>query len=153
MAKYKSYDYSQRVMIPISLDDQLVPGTLEFAIHTLVETRMDTSIFDVRYRNDEVGRSAYDPKVLLKIILFGYSRGLTTSRKLERACRENVIFMALTCGQQLDHSTIAAFVSAMKEEILPLFRDVLMVCEESSLLGETFLRWMVVRFRPTLPVA
>jgi len=138
MAKYKSYDYSQRVMIPISLDDQLVPGTFEFAIHTLVETQMDTSIFDVRYRNDEVGRSAYDPKVLLKIILFGYSRGLTTSRKLERACRENVIFMALTCGQQPDHSTIAAFVSSMKDEIFPLFRDVLMVCEESSLLGGTF---------------
>jgi transposase len=138
MAKYKSYDYSQRVMIPISLDDQLVPGTLEFAIHTLVETRMDTSIFDIHYRNDEVGRSAYDPKVLLKIILFGYSRGLTTSRKLERACRENVIFMALTCGQQPDHSTIAAFVSNMKDEILPLFRDVLMVCEESSLLAGTF---------------
>ncbi len=138
MAKYKRYDYSQRVMIPISLDDQLVPGTLEFAIHTLVETRMDTSIFDIHYRNDEVGRSAYDPKVLLKIILFGYSRGLTTSRKLERACRENVIFMALTCGQQPDHSTIAAFVSNMKDEILPLFRDVLMVCEESSLLAGTF---------------
>jgi len=138
MAKYKRYDYSQRVMIPISLDDQLVPGTFEFAIHTLVETQMDTSIFDVHYRNDDVGRSAYDPKVLLKIILFGYSRGITTSRKLERACRENVIFMALTCGQQPDHSTIAAFVSSMKDEILPLFRGVLMVCEEASLLGGTF---------------
>ena len=123
MAKYKSYDYSQRVMIPISLDDQLVPGTLEFAIHTLVETRMDTSIFDVHYRNDEVGRSAYDPKVLLKIILFGYSRGLISSRQLEHACRENVIFKALACGQQPDHSTIAAFVSTMKDEILPLFRE------------------------------
>ncbi len=125
-------------MIPVSLDDQLIPGTLEFAIHTLVETRMDTSIFDDRYHNDETGCSAYDPKVLIKIILLGYSRGLTTSRKLERDCRENVIFMALTCGQQPDHSTIAAFVSAMKEEILPLFRDVLLVCEESSLLGGTF---------------
>ena len=138
MAKYKSYDYSQRVMIPISLEDQLVPGTLEFAIHTLVETRLDTSIFDVHYCNDEVGRSAYDPKVLLKIILFGYSRGLISSRQIERACRENVIFMALACGQQPDHSTIAAFVSTMKDEILPLFRDVLMICEESSLLGGTF---------------
>ena len=138
MAKYKSYDYSQRVMIPISLDDQLMPGTLEFVIHILVETRMDTSIFDARYHNDEIGRSAYDPKVLIKIILLGYSRGLTSSRKLEHACRENVIFMALTCGQQPDHSTIAAFVSTMREEILPLFRDVLMVCEEFSLLGGTF---------------
>jgi hypothetical protein len=46
MAKYKSYDYCQRVMIPVSLEDQLMPGTLEFAIHTLIETRMDMSIFD-----------------------------------------------------------------------------------------------------------
>jgi len=41
MAKYKRYDYSQSVLIPVSLADQLVPGTLEFAIHTLVEKRMD----------------------------------------------------------------------------------------------------------------
>jgi transposase len=138
MAKYKSGDTSQHLIIPLSLDDQLMPGTLEFAIHTLVETRMDTSIFDSRYHNDEVGCSAYDPKVLLKIILVGYSRGLTTSRKLEQACTENVVFMALACGLRPDHSTIAAFVSSMKSEILPLFRDVLMVCEESSLLGGTF---------------
>jgi hypothetical protein len=45
--------------------------------------------------------------------------------------------MALGCGQQPDHSTIAAFVSSMKDEILPLFRDVLLVCEEKSLLGGT----------------
>ena len=95
MAKYKPYDYSQQVLIPVSLEDQLVPGTLEFAIHTLVETRMDTGVFDGRFRNDETGRRAYDPKMLLKIVLFGYSRGLITSRKLERACKENVTFMAL----------------------------------------------------------
>ena len=45
--------------------------------------------------------------------------------------------MALTCGQCPDHSTIAAFVSSMRDEILPLFRDVLLVCEESHLLGGT----------------
>ena len=90
MARYKNYDYSQDVLIPVSLEQQLQPGTLEFAIHTLVETRMDTSIFDDRYRNDETGRWAYDPKILLKIVLFGYSRGLISSRKIERACKENV---------------------------------------------------------------
>jgi transposase len=114
-----------------------MPGTMEFAIHTLVETRMDTSIFDERYKNDETGRWAYDPKVLLKVVLLGYSRGLISSRKIERACRENVTFMALACGQRPDHSTIAAFVSSMKDEILPLFRDVLLVCEEEDLLGGT----------------
>ena len=138
MAKYKPYDYSQNVLIPVSLEEQLMPGTLEFAIHTLVETRMDTSIFDDNYNNDETGRWAYDPKVLLKIVLLGYSRGLLSSRRIERACRENVTFMALSCGQYPDHSTIAAFVSSMKDEILPLYRDVLLVCEEEKLLGGTF---------------
>jgi transposase len=137
MAKYRPYDYSQRVMIPVSLEDQLMPGTLEFAIHTLVEDRMNSTVFDDRYNNDETGRWAYDPKVLLKVVLFAYSRGLISSRKMERACRENVTFMALTCGQCPDHITIAAFVSSMKDEILPLFRDVLSVCEESHLLGGT----------------
>jgi len=138
MAKYKPYDYSQRVMIPVSLEEQLVPGTLEFAIQTLVEDRMDMVVFEDRYQNDETGRTAYDPKILLKVVLLGYARGLVSSRKMEQACRENVTFMALTCGQRPDHSTIAAFVSSMKDEIVPLFRDVLLVCEESGLLGGTF---------------
>jgi transposase len=137
MPKYKTYNYSQEVLIPVSLEDQIMPGTLEFAIHTLIETRMDMSVFDERYHNDETGRSAYDPKVLLKVILFGYSRGLISSRRIELACRENIIFMALSCGQQPDHSTIAAFVSSMQNEILFLFRDILLVCEEMELLGGT----------------
>jgi len=137
MAKYKSYNYSQSVLLPVSLEDQLMPGTIEFAIHTLVEERMDVSRFDDRYNNDETGCRAYDPKVLLKIVLLAYARGINTSRKIEKACRENVVFMALSCRQEPDHSTIAAFVSRLKEEIKPLFRDVLLVCEEMNLLGGT----------------
>ena len=60
MAKYKPYDYFRQVLVPVSLEDQLMPGTLEFAIHTLVETWMDTGVFDGRFRNDETGRKAYD---------------------------------------------------------------------------------------------
>ena len=135
MAKYKSYDYDQLVMLPISLENQLAPGTLEFAIHYLVKTRLDLSVFDEKYKNGETGRFAYDPKILLKVVLFAYSRGLTGSRRIEQACRENVIFMALSCGQKPDHSTIAAFVSSMKHEIGVLFRDVLLACEQEGLLG------------------
>ncbi len=57
---------------------------------------------------------------------------------MERACKENVTFMALTCGAQPDHSTIAAFVSSMEDEIPSLFSDVLLVCEQEDLLGGTF---------------
>ncbi len=137
MAKYKPYDYRQSVLLPVSLEDQLMPGTLEFAIHTLVEKRLDMSVFHGKYQNDDTGRAAYDPKILLKMVLLAYSRGMISSRKIEQACRENIVFLALACGQQPDHSTIAAFVSSMKDEILPLFRDVLLVCEEMNLLGGT----------------
>jgi len=137
MAKYKGYDYSQKLFIPVSLEDQLMPGTLEFAIHTLVETRMDMSVFDGNYQNDETGRKAYDPKILLKVVLLAYSRGLISSRQIERACSENVIFMAMSCNQRPDHSTIASFVSSMKDQILPLFCDILLVCEQENLLGGT----------------
>jgi len=138
MAKYKRYDYSQSVLLPVSLGEQLVPGTLEFAIHTLVDRRMDMSVFDDNYQNDDTGRSAYDPKILLKVVLLGYSRGLTSSRDIERACCENVLFMAMSCNQRPDHSTIAAFVSSMKDQIKPLFTDILLVCDQEGLLGGTF---------------
>ena len=138
MAKFKRYDYSQRVLIPVCLEEQLVPGSLEFAIHTLIETRMDMSVFEGKYKNDATGRSAYDPKILLKVVLLGYARGLISSRDIERACCENVTFMALSGNQRPDHSTIAPFVSSMKDQILPLYCDILLVCEQENLLGGTF---------------
>jgi transposase/IS5 family transposase len=137
MAKYKSYNYSQTVMLPVSLEEQLADGTIEFAIHTLVEEIMDMTRFDAKFKNDETGCKAYNPKILLKIILLAYARGIVHSRKIERECKRNVTFMALSCGQAPDHSTIAAFVSSMKEEIKPLFQEVLLACEEMGLLGGT----------------
>ena len=137
MARYKQYDYSQSMILPVILEQQIIPGTIEFAIHYLVDNDIDVSILDRRFSNDNTGRRAYDPRVLLKIVLLAYSRGIIHSRKIERVCRENITFMALTCGQSPDHSTIAAFVSSMKDEIGPLFSDVLLTCEEMNLLGGT----------------
>lgn len=137
MANYRASNYDQTELIAVNLEDQLQPGTLEFAIHHLIESRVDTSIFDARYKNDNTGAPAYDPKVLLKIILLGYSRGLFTSRKISRACRENVIFMALSCSQTPDYSTLATFISTMQNEIVFIFRDILLVCDQENLLGHT----------------
>ena len=51
------------------------------------------SVFEVKYKNDETGRAAYNPKILLEVVLFAHSRGIVFSRKIERTCQENVIFM------------------------------------------------------------
>jgi transposase len=135
MAKYKKYNYSQMVMVPVSLQDQLMPGTLEHTIHEIVEKKVDLSIFDDNYNNDETGSPAYGPKILLKVVLLAYSRGIIGSRKIEKTCGENITFMALSCGTAPDHSTIAYFISSMREEIIHIFRDVLLYCEEFNLLG------------------
>ena len=137
MAKFKPYNYDQLVMLPISLEDQLEPGTLEYTINTLVEKHIDLSVFEGRYQNDETGATAFNPKVLLKVILFAYSRGMISSRPIERACGENIIFMALSCGYRPDHSTIAQFVSSMQKEIESIFSNILLVCAELGLLGGT----------------
>ena len=137
MARYKPYDYDQTHLIPVCLEAQLLEGSLEYTIHILVEHKMDLSMFDGRYHNDETGCKAYDPKILLKIVLFAYSRGVIGSRRIEWLCQNHVICMALACLQCPDHSTIAAFVSSMHQEVLSLFRDILLVCEEQQLLGGT----------------
>jgi transposase len=140
MARYKGYDYSQTMLVAVSLAEQLEPGTLEHTIHYVVEKRLDLSGFDGEHSNDETGRPGYDPRVLLKVVLLGYARGMLSSRRLEAACRQNILFMALACGQRPDHSTIAEFVSGMGEErISSLFSQVLLVCEEEGLLGGTHL--------------
>lgn len=137
MPRFKNYNYKQTIMVPVCLEDQITEGTLEFVIHYLLEHEFDLSIFDERFKNDDTGCPAYDPKILLKIILFGYSRGIVHSRSLERACRENITFMALACGQAPDHTTISRFVSSMHNYIQPLFRTILVVCEKENLLGGT----------------
>ena len=67
MARYKPYKYDQMVMIPVSLQQQLEPGTLGHTVHELVEQHIDMSVFEARYQNDRTGAKAIDPRVLLKV--------------------------------------------------------------------------------------
>jgi transposase len=93
------------------------------------------AIFGRRYKNDATGCPAYDPKLLLKVILLAYARGIILSRKIEQACQEHITFLALACGQTPDHSTLAAFVASLKAAITSLFCDILLICAEQDWLG------------------
>jgi transposase len=137
MAKYKPCNENQLVMLPISLQDQLVEGTLEHTLNRLVENHIDLSVFDARYKNDEIGAAAIHPKILLKVILLAYARGMISSRQIERACLQNIIFIALSYGHAPDHSSIAAFISSMQNEIASIFSNILFVCDELGLLDGT----------------
>ena len=137
MARFKPYKYDQMVMVPVSFQNQLEPGTFEHTINELVEHHIDLSVFEGRYQNDNTGARAIHPKLLLKVILFAYSRGIISSRQIERACGENIVFMALSGGCRPDHSTLVHFVSSMRKEIESVFGNILLVCDEMDLLGGT----------------
>jgi transposase len=137
MAKYKPLNENQLIMLPISLQDQIVPGTLEHTISRVVDGHIDLAVFDARYNNDETGATAIHPKILLKVILLAYARGMISSRQIEKACQENILFIALSYGYAPDHSTIASFISSMQDEVQALFSNVLLVCEELGLLDGT----------------
>ena len=136
MARYKHYDLNQSKMIPLSYADQIVEGSFEYALNEIVEEHLDLSVFEHRYHNDETGRSAYDPRVLLKVVLYGYYRGVISSRRLAEACRRNVVFMALSADTRPHFTTLAAFVSKLEHEIASLFGDVLLYASELGLIGK-----------------
>ncbi|MCK4465690.1 MAG: transposase [Bacteroidales bacterium] len=85
MAKYKDYSYEQTVLLPVSFSNQILPGTFEYALNFVIDD-LDLSIFEEQFTNDETGAPAYDHSILLKIILFAYSKGIISSRKIERLC-------------------------------------------------------------------
>jgi len=136
VARYKEYDYSQGKFIPVHFDKQIIPGTFEHTLHYLIDNELDLSIFDLRYQNDDMGAPAYDPAILLKIILYAYSKGITSSRKIAQCCEENIIFMALSADTRPHFTTIAEFISSSDKEIIRLFLEVLLTCDTMDLIGK-----------------
>jgi len=137
MPNFKSYNYNQTSMVVINYEEQLQAGTFEYALHHLIDNKLDLTIFYPHYSNDlgEGGRPAYDPAILLKIILFAYSKGITSSREIQWCCETNIIFKALSCDSIPHFTTIADFVSRYPKEMEELFSQIVLICHEEGLLG------------------
>jgi transposase len=136
MPRFIDYNYDQMKMLAVSYEKQILPGTFESSLIYLIDKKLDLTIFHGRYKNDDNGRPAYDPAILLKIVLLAYSRGITSSRQIERLCRENILFMAISADSQPNFTTLAEFISSSKQEIAQLFGQVLMICDSEGLIGK-----------------
>jgi transposase len=91
MPRYKPNDQDQMMMLPVNFSEQIMPGTLEYAINDIIDNHTNLSVFDGRYNNEEKGACAYHPAILLKIILYAYSKGILSSRKIEEVCKYHVM--------------------------------------------------------------
>ena len=136
MPRYKRYDYDQAKLLPVAFHKQIQPGTFEFTLSYLIDNKVDLTVFEELYDNDLTGAPAFDPAILLKVVLLAYSRGIISSREIARACDENVIFMALSADQQPHFTTIAGFITKMKKQVLAVFTDVLLYCDQIGLIGK-----------------
>jgi transposase len=134
MAKYMEFPVGPR-LVALDMSKQFLPGTFEHALNYLLDHELDLSCFDARYRNDETGAPAYPPALLLKVVLFAYSRGIVGSRPIERACREQVMFMSLCADCPPHFTTIAAFISGLGDDIARVFTQVLYICDRQGLIG------------------
>ena len=88
MPRFKPKHHGMK-LLPIGLSVQLLPGTFERALSQLVDEELDLRPLDKHFHNDESGAPAYAPSVLLKVVLYAYSRGIIRSRDIAQACQDN----------------------------------------------------------------
>jgi transposase len=134
MPRFRPADYGLQ-LLAVDLSLQLRAGSFEYALHYLIEHEIDLSEIEARYKNEDQGAWAYDPRVLLKIVLLAYSRGIISSRSMEAACCRDVDFMAISGNSAPHFSTLAHFVSSLGDAIGKIFAQVLTICERQGLIG------------------
>lgn len=96
---------------------------------------LDTAGFAVRARLGGAGRAGYDPDMLLALLVWAYAGGVTSSRQVERRCREDVAFMVVSGLARPDHATIARFRQQHDEAFVDLFAKVLALCGRAGMGG------------------
>ena len=130
-------DRGQVMLLPPSLTDWLEEDHLVWTVIGAVE-QMNLDRFYGAYRANGQGRAAYDPQMMIALLLYAYCLGVRSSRRIERACRSDVAFKVITAMEEPDHSTIAEFRRRHQDAIGELFVEVLTLCAEAGLvtLGE-----------------
>jgi transposase len=132
MAKtFRPYDPDQSYLLPPSLRDWLPPDHLVYFVSDLADGLDLTAIFDTY--EEERGYPPYHPLMLVKVLLYGYAVGIRSSRKLERASKEDVAFRVLCAGNEPNFRTISDFRKRHLEALAGLFAQVLLVAKEAGL--------------------
>ena len=120
------------MLMPPSLLDWVPADHLEWTILASVE-EMDLDPVYSAYRRDGHGRPAYDPAMMVALLLYAYSKGNRSSRAIERECQEDVAYMVISAQRAPDHSTIAEFRRRHESALAELFTGVLRLCREAGL--------------------
>jgi transposase len=132
--RFRDYDQSRSFLLPPSLDDWLPEDHEARFISEVVDDLLDLSVIYDSYLTTD-GAPPYDPAMMLKLLLFGYSTGVTSSREMERRCHVDVAFRWLTANAAPDYRSISRFRRRHLAAIDTLFIQVLALCGEAGLLS------------------
>ncbi|MCA1698533.1 MAG: transposase, partial [Actinobacteria bacterium] len=127
-------DREQPFLLPPDVRDWLPEDHFAWFVIDAVE-RIDLAALYAAYREDGRCRPAYEPAMMLALLLYAYARGTRSSRVIERACVEDVAFRVIAAQQRPDHATIARFVERHQQALADVFGSVLGLCARAGLIG------------------
>ena len=123
----------QGFLLPPDVRDWVPSDHLSWFVIDAVKG-MELGAFYGAYRADGHGRAAYDPRMMVTLILFAFATGVESSRAIERHCREHVAYRVITGNLVPDHVTIARFICRHGQALSALFGQVLGLCAEAGLI-------------------
>jgi transposase len=125
-------DRDQSFLMPPDVREWLPAGHLAWFVLDSVAA-MDLEAFYAAYRRDGRSRPAYEPAMMVALLLYAYSRGMRSSRAIERACEENVAFRVIAAQAKPDHATVARFIERHEGALAGVFGAVLTLCAKAGL--------------------
>jgi len=130
--RFRAYDPKAPIKLPESLQEWLPEGHLAYLISDVVE-ELDLSAIYQYYERELVGQPPYDPRLMVKLLFYGYTVGIPSSRRIEERTYTDIAFRVLTGDQHPDHDTICEFRKVHLKELCGLFVQVLGICREAGL--------------------
>src|SRR5271156_1319575 len=127
-------DRDQLFLLPPSVADWLPSDHLAFFVLVVV-AELDLAAFYAEYRDDGRGGAAYDPALVLAVLIYSYCVGERSSRRIEQRLVDDVGFHVVGANQRLDHATLARFRGRHADAIAELFGQVLGLCVQEGLVA------------------
>ena len=123
---YKPYEPEQSLLFPPNLKDWLPEDHLAYFVSDVVD-QLDLSAIEREYEKETRGQPPYNPRMMTKLLLYGYCVGVFSSRQIQRGLVEDVAFRVLAAGNQPDFRTISDFRKIHRQALQNLFEQVLMM--------------------------
>ena len=129
---YLPYDPEQQLLLPAALQEWLPEDHLAYFISDMVE-QLDLSEITAHYEQESLGGPPHHPRMMVKVLLYGYCVGVASSRRMAQRLHEDIAFRVLAANNTPDFRTIADFRKDHLGALSGLFRQVLELCQQAGL--------------------